>query len=169
MPAAALVLLVVPLLQGSASPLNPGTRVRVTARETGRVERQVVGSLRTFDGERLTLSTDDSGNHVALPRPNITRLEISRGRKGHTGMGLLLGLVLGLSAVALKDAGCGQDCEKPSTGFVVGAVAGGALVGAGIGTMIRSERWESLPWAVGPARRTAVPISGPGVKVTLRF
>ena len=115
------------------------------------------------------ISTDDSGNHVALPRPNITRLEISRGRKGHTGMGLLLGLVLGLSAVALKDAGCGQDCEKPSTGFVVGAVAGGALVGAGIGTMIRSERWESLPWAVGPARRTAVPISGPGLKVTLRF
>ena len=169
MPAAALVLLALPLLQGASSPLTPGARVRATVREPGRVERQMVGSLRTFDSERLTLSAEDSGNQVALARPNITRLEISRGRKGHAVMGLLLGTVLGLSAIALKDAGCGPDCEKPSTGFVVGAVAGGALVGAGIGAMVRSERWESLPWAVGQARRSAAPISGPNLRVTLRF
>ena len=169
MPAVALVLLVVPLLQGSASPLTPGARVRATAREPGRVERTLVGSLRTFDSEKLTLSTDESGNFVALPRPTITRLEISRGRKGHTVMGLLLGTVLGLSAVALKDAGCEPDCDDTSTGFIVGAVAGGALVGAGIGTMVRSERWESLPWAVGPARRAGARSSGPGLRLTLRF
>src|SRR5262245_49076718 len=169
MPAAALVLLVLPLMQGAASPLPPGARVRVTVREPGRAERQLVGPLRTFDSQALTLATDDAGGHVSLPRPTISRLEIYRGRRGHTVMGLLLGAVLGLSAVAIKDAGCGPDCEKSSGGVVAALVGGGAVVGAGVGTMIRSDRWESLPWAVGPARHAAAPLGVPLVRVSLRF
>src|SRR5262245_31142734 len=114
MPAAALVLLVFPLLQGSASPLHAGARLRVTVHEPSQAQRQLVGSLRTFDSETLTLSSSDSGGPVALPRPTITRVEISRGRHGHVAMGLLLGAVLGLSAVVLKDAGCEPDCDKSS-------------------------------------------------------
>src|SRR5262245_16522517 len=157
MPALAFALLILPLAQGAASPLTPGARVRVTVREPGHAERQLVGPLRTFDNQTLTLSTDDAGGHVSLPRPTITRLEVYRGRRGHTGIGLLLGAVLGLAAVAIKDAGCGPDCDGSSAGFIAGVVGGGAVLGAGVGTVVKTDRWESLPWAVGPARSTALP------------
>jgi len=164
MPAAAFVLLVLPVVQAtSTSPLTTGTRVRVTVREPSAPERTLVGPLRTFDSQTLTLSTNGTSDHLALSRSSITRIEISRGRRGHTRSGILLGAVLGLAAVALKDVGCGADCDSSGTsaGFVAGAVAGGALVGAGVGTLVRSERWESVPWAVAPARRASVPLQGP--------
>jgi hypothetical protein len=175
MPAAALVLLLLPVVQGTpaASPLTTGTRVRVTTREAG-AERVRVGPLRTFDGQNLTLSTEGGPSHVSLPRTSITRIEVSRGRRGHAASGALLGAVLGLAVVALKDVGCGEDCtrEGASTGFILAAVGGGTLLGGGVGMAVRSERWESLPWAVGPARRASVvplPPAPLGLRVALRF
>jgi hypothetical protein len=35
------------------------------------------------------------------------------------------------------------------------------VAGAGIGAMVKSERWEALPWAAGPPRRAEVPLGGP--------
>ncbi len=162
MPAAALVLLVLPVLQSpsTTSPLTPGARVRVTVREPIDGKRTVVGPLRTFDSQMLTLTTEGSADQVSLSRSGITRIEISRGRRSQARRGILLGAVLGLAVVALKDVGCGADCaaSNPSAAFVAGAVAGGALAGAGVGTLMRSERWESLPWAAGPAQRSSVPL-----------
>src|SRR5262245_20760330 len=154
MPAAALVLLFLPLLQApTSSPLTPGTRVRVTTREAGGPELSLVGPLSTFDSQTLALSVEGGPDRVALRRPSITRIEVSRGKRGHAGMGLLLGAVLGLTAVVLHDAGCEPDCSESDSkaGFAAAAIGGGALVGAGVGALLRSERWESLPWAVGPA------------------
>jgi hypothetical protein len=134
-----------------------------------------VGPLRTFDSQALTVSSDAPSGYDTLARASITRLEISRGRRGHARTGLLLGAVLGLAAVALRDLGCEPDCgeDKPSGGFIAAAVGGGALLGAGIGAVVRSERWEPLPWAVGPARRAQVqPVASPaglGLRVSLRF
>ena len=161
MTATALLLLVLPVLQSpSVSPLTPGTRVRVTVREPIDGRHTVIGPLRTFDSQMLTLTTEGSANQVSLSRSGITMIEISRGRRSQAGRGLLLGAVLGLAVVALKDVGCnGPDCNNDtSAAFIGGAVAGGALVGAGVGALMRSERWESLPWAAGPARRSSVPL-----------
>jgi hypothetical protein len=165
MPVATLVLLVLPLAQSPASsPLTPGVRVRVTVREAGGTSRTHVGPLRTFDGEALTLTAGDSAQHsVSLARPSITRVEVSRGRRGNAGRGALLGAVLGLAVVALSESGCEGECEpRDNYGLLVaGATVGGAAVGAGIGSLMRSERWESLPWAAGPPRRASVPVVGP--------
>jgi hypothetical protein len=40
-----------------------------------------------------------------------------------------------------------------------------------VGTLVRTERWESQPWAVGPRRASglAPPISGAGLRISLRF
>jgi hypothetical protein len=163
MAVAALVLLVLPFAQASSvSPLTPGTRVRVTATESGGT-RTFVGPLRTFDGDALTLATTDSADRVTLPRRTITRIEVSRGQRGHAGRGALIGAVLGLAIVAGAELGCSGECEPPENYgvLVAGAIAGGGLVGAGVGAIVKSESWESLPWAVGPARRASVPLRGP--------
>jgi hypothetical protein len=164
MPAAALVLLLLPSMQSpNTSPLTPGTRIRVTVRQPIDGRRTVVGPLRTFDSQLLTLTTEGSGDQVSLSRSGITMIEISRGRHSQVRRGLLAGAVLGLAVVALKDVGCGQDCESSDTSaaFVAGAIGGGALLGAGVGAFMRSESWQSLPWAVGPARSGSVPLRGP--------
>ena len=159
--AASLLLLLLPLPQSSSSsPLTIGTRVRVTVREDGS-ERRLVGPLRTFDSEALALTTEDGGERLSLPRANITRIEVSRGSRSHAGKGFLVGAVLGLAAIAVVEAAHGDNYEAPDNyGLIVaGSVAGGALVGAGIGALMRSERWEAQPWAVGPGRRAGTPVS----------
>lgn len=164
---APLLLLVLPLAQPStSSPLTTGTRVRVTVRDDG-TERRMVGPLRTFDGEALTLSPEGGAGPVSLSRGTITRIEVSRGSRGRAGRGALIGAVLGLAAIAIAESTRGEDYEAPDNyGLIVaGSIGGGALVGAGIGAMVRSERWEPQPWAVGRARSAAAP----AVKVTLRF
>jgi hypothetical protein len=163
MPIAAVLLLVLPVAQPQAgSPLTPGARVRVTVREAGGGARTHVGPLRTFDGATLTLSTADAANPVSLARSSISRIEVSRGRHGNAGRGALIGAVLGLAVVALSESACEGECEpRDNYGLLVaGATVGGAVVGAGVGTLMKSERWESLPWAVGRAH-TSVVIRGP--------
>jgi hypothetical protein len=163
---APLLLLVLPLASPSTtSPLTTGTRVRVTVRDDG-TERRLVGPLRTFDGDALTLSPDGGTGPVSLSRSTITRIEVSRGGRSRAGKGALVGAVLGLAAIAIAESTRGEDYEAPDNyGLIVGgAIAGGAVLGAGVGAMVRSERWEAQPWAVG--RRTA---AAPAVRVTLRF
>jgi hypothetical protein len=165
---APLLLLLLPLPQSpSTSPLTTGTRVRVTARGDG-PERRLVGPLRTFDGEALTLIPEGSADHVTVPRETITRIEVSRGSRSRAGRGALIGAVLGLAAIAIAESTRGENYEAPDNyGLIVaGSIAGGAVVGAGVGALMRSEKWEAQPWAVGPGRRAAGPVS---VKVTLRF
>jgi hypothetical protein len=163
MPVAALVLLALPFAQAQAgSPLTPGTRVRVTVREAAGA-RTHVGPLRTFDGDALTLNPVDGADHLSLARPSITRIEVSRGRHGNAGRGVLIGAVLGLAVVALSESACEGECEpRDNYGLLVaGATVGGAITGAGVGALMKSERWEALPWAVGPPRRASVPVGGP--------
>jgi hypothetical protein len=171
--AATFLLLALPALQ--TSPLTTGTRVRVTVRDdTG--QRVHVGPLRTFDSSVLSLSTADAGAHyVSVPRSSITRIEVSRGTRSRWRSGALLGGVLGLAAIALVDVGCSQDCNSPKGGAIAAAVGGGLVVGAGVGALMRTERWESQPWAVGPARTTrilpgaAVGSRAAALRLTLRF
>lgn len=174
MTAATFLLLALPALQ-TTSPLTTGTRVRVTVRDnTG--QQVHVGPLRTFDSSALSLSTDDAAAHyVSLARSSITRIEISRGTRSRWKSGALLGGVLGLAAIALVDAGCSQDCSSPKGGEIAAAVGGGLLVGGGVGALMRTESWQSLPWAVGPARTTrilpgaAVGSRAAALRFTLRF
>lgn len=166
---APLLLLLLPVPQSSpaSSPLTTGTRVRVTVREDGG-ERRLVGPLRTFDGEALTLTPEGGTGRVTVPRTKITRIDVSRGSRSRAGRGALVGAVLGLAAIAIAESTRGEDYEAPDNyGLIVaGSIAGGAVVGAGVGALLRSENWESQPWAVGPPRRAAGPVS---FKVTLRF
>jgi hypothetical protein len=168
MTAVTFLLLALPALQSPAvSPLTTGARVRVTVRETGGGERVHVGALRSFDSSVLALGTDAGAHYISLPRSFITRVEISRGSRSQARLGALLGGVLGLTGIVLADSVCGQDCNSPKSGVIAAAVGGGVLVGAGVGAMMHREQWESLPWAVGPARSTRFPAGT--VVLSLRF
>ena len=127
--------------------LESGSRVRVHLFQP---RSKVVGNVVRVTPDTLVIvSEEDPHPEIALSTTNIRRLEVSRGQRSRTGRGALVGLLAGAVGgyVALL-ALCEDSC--------VGAVAlyalipGGALVGAGIGagvgSLIRTERWQPVSW-----------------------
>lgn len=125
--------------------LAPGARLRVTSGH--RVPYIETGRYYALTDTNLVLSRDT----ILLPLPlaDISRVEVSRGRKpGMVGgvVGLLLGAAAGgvIACTANRDdygVFCGgQDDTK----LVIGAAIGGAA-GAALGALIfRRERWAEV-------------------------
>ncbi len=127
-------------------PVTVGARVRVTA-PTLDLDRHD-GIVRAMDGDTLVVD----GLRASLA--SITRLDVHRGRGGHPVTGAVVGAaVLGAVWVALVNGICdpwgnSPNCSITTGGFVALAAAGaagGALIGAGIGALIKSDRWEVVP------------------------
>lgn len=137
----------------------PGTRVRVTGpclagAPTPPGSCRVTGDfVRSNDGV-IVIARADSTFQVRVA--DLDRLEISRGTRSRwlpgAGAGLIVG---GVATWAITyhggstspcDRSANQDALSASecAGVVaLGAVAGAAL-GAGIGSLIRTERWETI-------------------------
>ncbi len=79
----------------------------------------------------------------------MTRLQVSRGRKGKpiTGMavGLLTGIPVGATAGWIRDTRVNDLTTRQSVqrGLRIGAVTG-LVLGGIIGTLVRVERWEDI-------------------------
>jgi hypothetical protein len=140
------------------STVAPGTKVRLrtaSGRLTGRVLALAHSDVRL----------DSGGSETRIAYASVLDLEVSRGRRGRTVAGLVIGAAAGV--VAGVAAGCG-DCVpnyKPRAGAVFG-VLGGAL-GALAGRTFGSESW-------GPptASRSGIgvfPAPGGGAAVALRI
>lgn len=148
--------------QDTVVPL-PGTRLRVTAPTV--TPKPIVGTLLETTEREVLLAVSPS-DRTPIPRAAITHVERSQGRHGHAVKGLLIGAVVGavvLSAINAEDPETGETAE-----YVWVALLGaglGALPGAGVGALARTERWAELPLA--NLRVTVAPLPGHGVG--LRF
>ncbi|MCU0621092.1 MAG: hypothetical protein MUC69_06275 [Gemmatimonadales bacterium] len=131
----------------AAQQLDAGQRIRVTVPAL-QLDRQV-GSLRWLDRDSVVIDTDL--HRLAMAPGQVSRLDVSRGRKGHTLLGLGIGAAVGLGAgFLLFQPGSSQctgsgDYEENCMLYRAGVMVGGAVAGALAGTFIRTERWEALP------------------------
>ncbi len=147
------------------APLPPeGTRVRVTAPQL-RLKR-ATGTLAEVSEREIVLALSPS-EWRTIPLGAVTRLERSRGRHGHWVPGAAVGAVLGgaffgLASVAMCEA---ADCPVSVAAVAVGAGLG-ALPGAGVGALIRTERWEEVKRP--RVRVSLAPTRGRGVAASLR-
>ena len=127
---------------------EPGARVRVTAPDV---------DGRRYDGTLVGLPTDTivvDTLRVALA--SVTRLDMHWGRKSNWDKGLLYGgagvgaVGLGLGIAWWADCGDSGGEWCPDEGWhalilaPIGFLAGG-IVGAGVGALIRSDKWEEVP------------------------
>ena len=146
-----------------------GSRVRLVSTA---VQARPQGLVVALDESTLTLATD-AGTPLKLPTSSITALETSLGRKRNTLKGLGIGVVSGL-LLGLAFSVDPNDCGYYSSHFCSRgeAVAGGALgfaaLGAGVGALVKSDRWS--PVLLGaPARRARHGPPAAGLGVTIRF
>ena len=124
-------------------PLQRGASVRVTAPDCG-----LSVAARTFQALRadtLVFTTTE------CPLASVTTLDV-RARRRRARRGALIGGVAGLVAGVFMGAGYHDFCESWSCdptfaaagGFLLGVAAGVAL-GAGVGALIKTDRWEEVP------------------------
>jgi len=146
-----------------AGPLQLGRRVRVTHdcpsgasqvadQSTGRC-RVHVGTLVTVRGDTLQFTAGRSA--VSVFRGSISKLQVQRGRRGHPLAGAATGFAVG-SVVAFvvwnSSVGCDRQRSQDASSLLgcieIAALSGGlpgGLLGLGIGSLIRTDRWEEVP------------------------
>jgi hypothetical protein len=169
-------------------PVQPGARVRITARARDSSIGKQVGTLLAQRNDTLWLRVQEYRvDTVAFATTHIARVDVSEGIHGHAllggGIGLLSGVVIG--AIAAADDGSGT-CTQPDTvgcalamgvadavddvaNIALPIVFGlsGALVGAIVGAFVRTDAWVALPGAGRQASLQITPRSKGGVRLGL--
>ena len=141
-------------------PVFPDSLARVRVTQSVFLRWQITGDLLSLDGENLVLRPDDGGEPVTLPRPTVSALEVSRGKRTRTEgalrlgrEGFLSGAAVGLIHVLI---GMGQRVGKGCSdcfvdGLVSDAKAAGrltfafGLAGLVIGARSPGERFVPVP------------------------
>lgn len=147
----ALFLLVmnIDLIAQEASPIVPGTRVRVTAPDVA--SGKIAGTIIiTVKADTLELKVKGKIRPLVIPLGSITRLEVSRGRKSAAGWGAAIGFGIGAGWIAVLAATLPHEpAEASSAGEVARGIAVSGGIGAGLGALvglaIRSDSWEEVP------------------------
>lgn len=161
----AVLLGLVPALSAQrADSIAPGTRVRITVRNTqpgGARPVVVIGPLIALRDSAISVRSDSASSEVIVPLGQVERVEVSyrnRGASALTGglIGLLVGGVLGYAA--------GDDCS--ATSFIcfdhTDTAMMGASAGAGLGLIVGylaggQERWRATTM---PLRISVAPATG---------
>lgn len=136
----------VPLVAQSADP-PPQSRIRV---KQGPGSGWLTGTLLRSSADSLYLMSDR--REVAVARDHVTRLDISRGRKSNTLRGIKYGAIVGAGMGTALAVGClaeGDECwdDLPAAAFPLAVVLTtglGGVVGAGLGTLMTTDRWEPV-------------------------
>jgi hypothetical protein len=165
----AILLISVPLsvLQGQKPHrLGPPDKVRVYQRGIQQDLRSrhvpdAVGTILTLTADSLLLLADD-GATIILPVNSIVSIDINRGLRSNWLKGMTAGAVIGSGAglaiglatrfgtegcytgLPLEPTAQCQDTWISVLGTVGIGAAGGALLGAVIGMLIKTDRWERI-------------------------
>lgn len=144
--AMSLVCATVPLAAQDSTKLATGDAVKVTAPSRDLHEWPGVFEQRTGDTITVRGRGADTAR-VVLPINVITRFDVNHGNKkshGHVLAGAGIGLVAG-AAIGFSSSKCSAGDMMCAEGM--GAAAGGvlgALLGAGIGALIRTDPYTSV-------------------------
>lgn len=127
-------------------PLRPGNTVRTVSSDSAATGLWRVGTV--LRATRLgVLVRSEGADTVPVPLDGSQRIQVRRRSNGRVllggGVGALAGGVLGATALGST---FGASWGDPGVGAeVVGFGLAGALLGSGIGLLLRPARWEEIP------------------------
>ncbi len=130
--------------------VREGARVRITERGSHRI----TGIVQSATADSIVLFAEPNGAKMSFARARIESMQTSEGKSASKGavkgglwgaglMGAGLGLVL--ATTANEDNFAEVYGEGQGRGAFFGqGVLSGAMIGAGIGAVMRSERWQEI-------------------------
>ena len=155
------------------APPKRGAEVKVTTR-SGHTYR---GNLDGITPDSVRINTpagwDGRWSRLAIPRDSVARLELMQRGPGHAVLGAALGLAVGATAGVLGAtlncaAFCSPQDDHKSSQIFVAALIGGGVLGALVGSAIRSDSSSEVP--LGPTTVTIAPVGKRvGFGLSLRF
>ena len=161
----------------AVGPIFVGSKVRFQAPTA--IQGTVQGTVMEMDKESLLVSTENQ-RPFRVSRQAITQLEVAVGRRRNPRKGLIIGAAAGAALVAFvaaapKDSLCPpgeattKSCLDDRSFFLVAGLPLVALEGAGIGALIKTDRWSSVP--VEKVHFSLAPTHGQGLglSLSLRF
>jgi hypothetical protein len=146
-------------------PVVVGDRVRITAPSL--VPKRAEGTLAAVDPNTFTVISKDDGRTIEVPRSEVTKLEVVRGRKSHAKTGALVGIAWGVAfGIVLSNPPAEATHFQVDGGALLAGIVVGVAMGASIGAVIHTDRWKTMP---ANAVAVVAPAPGGGVAVALRF
>jgi len=115
------------------------------------------------------------GTETRFASDEIARMEISRGSKSRAllGAGIGFGVGVGLTIVTLSNGSVCNSEETCNAGDWAKGIAIFGGVGAGLGALVgllfRTDRWEPVPWERIRVSFTPVYNGQPGLALSVRF
>jgi len=126
--------------------LSAGTRVRLICPSKG----TIIGTVRHWSPDAVEIKVPGQTRTASVPWSAVSAVQVSTKRRSNAGVGALVGFALG-TAMAGYAAFC-TEYEDPGAGlvFIMGEVVfglPGTLLGAIVGSLIRTDVWSEVPIA----------------------
>jgi hypothetical protein len=144
-------------------------RLRIRTWDDPSTQTEAWYAGQTADTLYVVWVTSQHGQPEAVPFERITTLERYRGMKSHTLQGMAIGLGVGaIASLVLSEKNCGDAFQQDDVascfgqGMVLFGVPG-VVLGALVGALTRTERWEEVPTYPGPVHVGFLPGSRIGV------
>ncbi len=131
-------------------PIAPGMRVRISTLPLTSEPQWFVGTVAALTPEQIVIDPLNA-DRLAIPREHVTRLDVHRGRKGRALLGAGIGFLVGVGwtvALVTSPSICNaeEQCDAGDYAKAIAILGGtGAGLGALVGLLIRTDRWEEVP------------------------
>jgi hypothetical protein len=144
-----------------AYPVVVGSRIRIEVPTV--LEGRFEGTVKEIDEQSLLIELENRPV-IRVPRQAITQLDVSLGRRRQFRKGAMIGAGIGVLVIfGLNGEGIEESGVTKFEYIAVGLIPG-AIWGAGIGALVKAERWAAVP--IAPASVSSPAIRG-GRVITL--
>ena len=137
-----------PLDASDTTFVSQGDRVKLFPTQPG--AKAITGNVADLAFDTIVVVPEEGGEALTFDSRDLRKLEVSQGKKGNALLGLAVGLGVGVG-VGIASCSGENACEGGAPGVVaaVGAAFFGGL-GAGVGALIKTERWKVAQFPAPP-------------------
>ena len=101
------------------------------------------GNVISISEDTLFLKQAKSGKNFEIPLNSVNNVELNIGKRNYAARGALVGILFG--ALEVSDHYSNGQSDLHTLEIAVFGVLLHGLIGAGIGALIRADKWEKVP------------------------